>query len=230
MYSGSRRSGRDRTLGSYDRGHPGQPAGRSDGPGGGFWPERRTSVLDWLVNETRGERFLDNIFRDCCVKLRADGIPIARATMHLRLQHPQWFGSRVLWRPDLEAAELRPIELGITETERYHNNPVGALQAGAAQVRKRLEEPPNDHDFPIYEELRREGLTDYVAWPLEFTLGVRHVITFAADRPGGFTDNELGVLRDLLPALALVTEVRLKNRFARRLLETYVVPTQANRS
>jgi adenylate cyclase len=181
-------------------------------------------VLDWLVNRTRDERFLDNIFRDCCVRLRADGIPIARATMHLRLQHPQWFGSRVLWRPDLKEAELHPIELGITETERYNNSPVGALQSGSAQVRKRLEEAPSNQDFPLYEELRREGLTDYVAWPLEFTLGVRHAITFAADRPGGFTDDELGSLRELLPALALVTEVRLKNRFARRLLETYVGP------
>jgi adenylate cyclase len=101
---------------------------------------------------------------------------------------------------------------------------VGAVQAGAAQVRRRLEEAPNDQDYPIYEELRREGLTDYVAWPLEFTLGMRHVISFAADRPGGFTDDELSLLSDLLPALALVTEVRLKNRFARRLLETYVGP------
>jgi adenylate cyclase len=224
MYSGSRRSGRDNTFGNDDQGRPGPQAGHGDGPGGGLWPERRTSVHDWLVNGTRDERFLDNIFRDCCVKLRAGGIPIARATMHLRLQHPQWFGSRVLWRPDLKDAELRPIELGITETERYQNNPVGALQAGSAEVRKRLEEAPNDQDFPLYEELRREGLTDYVAWPFEFTLGIRHVITFAADRPGGFTDDELSVLRDLLPALALVTEVRLKNRFARRLLETYVGP------
>jgi adenylate cyclase len=224
MHSGSRRSGGDYTSGNDDQERPGPQAGQSDGPGRGFWPERRTSVLDWLVNGTRDERFLDNIFRDCCIKLRAQGIPVARATMHLRLQHPQWFGSRVLWRPDLKEAELHPIELGITETDRYRRNPVGALQAGAAQVRKRLEEPSNDRDFPIYEELRREGLTDYVAWPLEFTLGVRHVVTFAADRPGGFTDDELSVLRDLLPALALVTEVRLKNRFARRLLETYVGP------
>jgi adenylate cyclase len=224
MYSGSRRSGRDHAFGDYDQRRPGPQARQGDGPGDGFWPERTTRVLDWLVNDTRGERFLDNIFRDCCVKLRAEGIPIARAAMHLRLQHPQWFGSRVLWRPDLKEAELHPIEFGITDTERYHNSPVSALQAGSAQVRKRLEEAPSDQDFPIYEELRREGLTDYVAWPLEFTLGVRHVITFAADRPGGFTDDELGVLRDLLPALALVTEVRMKNRFARRLLETYVGP------
>jgi adenylate cyclase len=224
MYSGSRRSRRDNTFGNDDQGRPGPQAGHGDGPGGGLWPERRTSVLDWLVNGTRDERFLDNIFRDCCVKLRADGIPIARATLHLRLQHPQWFGSRFVWRPDLKDAELHPIELGITETDRYHHSPVAALHTGSAQVRKRLEEAPDDQDFPIYEELRREGMTDYVAWPLEFTLGVRHVITFAADRPGGFIDDELTLLRDLLPALALVTEVRMKNRFARRLLETYVGP------
>jgi adenylate cyclase len=132
MYCRPKRSGGDHTFGNDDQDRPGAGAGQSDGAGGG-WPERRTSVLDWLVNETRNERFLDNIFRDCCVKLRAQGIPIARATMHLRLQHPQWFGSRVLWRPDLKDAELHPIELGITETERYHNNPVGALQAGSAQ-------------------------------------------------------------------------------------------------
>jgi adenylate cyclase len=224
MRSVSRRSRRNHAFENDNQGRRGQQAGRSDGPGGRFWPEQRTSVLNWLVNETRDERFLDNIFRDCCVRLRAQGIPIARATMHLRLQHPQWFGSRVLWRPDLKEAELHPIELGITETERYLNSPVSALQAGSAQVRKRLKEATNDQEFPLYEELRCEGLTDYVAWPLEFTLGVRHVVTFAADRPGGFADDELSELRDLLPALALVTEVRMKNRFARRLLETYVGP------
>jgi adenylate cyclase len=142
----SRRSGRDHAFGSADRGHTRLQAGQSADPDGGFWPERRTSVLDWLVNDTRGERFLDNIFRNCCVKLRAQGIPIARASMHLRPQHPQWFGSRVLWRPDLKDAELHPIELGINETERYHLSPVGALHAGAAQVRRRLEEASDDQD------------------------------------------------------------------------------------
>jgi adenylate cyclase len=200
------------------------PGPQGDGLWRGAWPRQRNRVLDWLINETRDERFLDNIFRDCCARLRADGIPIARAVLHLRLQHPQWFGSRVFWRPDLKEAELHPVEFGITETERYRNSPVGAVQAGSAEIRKRLEEDADDQDFPIYRDLRHEGLTDYVAWPLEFTLGVRHVVSLAADRPGGFTDAELALLRDLLPALALVTEVRLKNRFARRLLETYVGP------
>lgn len=199
-------------------------AGEDRGRSGGCWPQQRTSVLDWLIKGTRQERFFDAIFAEFCRKLRADGIPIARAVMHLRLLHPQWFGTRVLWRPDVSAAEVQNIEFGVTDTVTYRDSPVGALHAGLEQVRKCLEEPYDDQDYPIYAELRREGLTDYIAWPLDFTLGKRHVISFATDRSGGFSDDELALLTDILPALSLVTEVRFKNRFARRLLETYVGP------
>jgi adenylate cyclase len=70
--------------------------------------------------------------------------------------------------------------------------------------------------------MRTAGLTDYVAWPLYHTLGKRHIVTFATDRPGGFTDAHLAGLQKMLPVLALVSEIRIKNRLARTLLETYV--------
>jgi adenylate cyclase len=198
--------------------------GRSTSGPNAYWPRRRTSVLDWLINGTRQERFLDIIFGEFCLRLSADGIPVVRAVMQLRMLHPQWFGTRVLWRPDMSAAEVQNIEFGITETDTYRNSPVAALHAGSEEVRKRLEGPCSDQDYPIYAEMRRDGLTDYIAWPLDYTLGKRHVVSFATDRPGGFTDDDLTILADLLPALSLVTEVRFKNRFARRLLETYVGP------
>jgi adenylate cyclase len=70
--------------------------------------------------------------------------------------------------------------------------------------------------------MRGQGLTDYVAWPLYHTLGKRHMVTFATDRPGGFDDAHITSLLRLLPILALVSEIRVKNRLARTLLETYV--------
>src|SRR6476469_9295898 len=73
-----------------------------------------------------------------------------------------------------------------------------------------------------YDEMRAKGLTDYVAWPVYHTLGKRHLVTFATDRPGGFDDAHIAGLLKLLPALALVSEIRVKNRLARTLLETYV--------
>jgi adenylate cyclase len=47
-------------------------------------------------------------------------------------------------------------------------------------------------------------------------------VTFATDRPGGFEDAHIAALSQLLPVLALVSEIRVKNRLARTLLETYV--------
>src|SRR5262249_60704452 len=70
--------------------------------------------------------------------------------------------------------------------------------------------------------MRAKGLTDYVAWPLYHTVGKRDIVTFATDRPGGFEEEQITGLLKLLPVLALVSEIRMKNRLARTLLETYV--------
>src|SRR5258705_10184168 len=70
--------------------------------------------------------------------------------------------------------------------------------------------------------MRATGLTVYVTLPLYHTLGKRHIVTFATDRPGGFDDAHIAGLLKLLPVLALVSEIRIKNRLARTLLETYV--------
>src|SRR5205814_10560313 len=58
--------------------------------------------------------------------------------------------------------------------------------------------------------------------PLYHTRGKRHLVTFATDRPGGFDDTHVAALKNILPVLALVSEIRVKNRLARTLLETYV--------
>lgn len=191
----------------------------------GHWPARRTAVLDWLVNGTRGERFLDNLFVALCQMLGRHGVPLARAGMFLETNNPQWLGVRVLWRRGMAEAELRPSDYDARDTEAYRRSPAAAIRAGAREVRARLDATAAaDDPYPLFDELRRDGLTDYVAWPFEFTLGKRHFITFATDRPGGFGDEEVRLLSDLLPILASLTDVRLKNRLARSLLDTYVGP------
>ena len=50
-------------------------------------------VVHWLTNDTRDERFLDNIFAQLCVRLQRADIPIKRASLHLLIYHPQWLGA-----------------------------------------------------------------------------------------------------------------------------------------
>ena len=180
-------------------------------------------VVHWLTNGTRDERFIDNIFTELCIRIQRAGIPLKRATLHVLIHHPQWLGARIMWAEGMREAELARVDYDVTERSEYIGSPASEIHDGVTEVRENLERDPSlGRKHAVYDEMRERGLTDYVAWPLHHTLGKRHIVTFATDRPGGFDDAHIAGLRNLLPVLALVSEIRIKNRLARTLLETYV--------
>jgi adenylate cyclase len=182
-----------------------------------------SDVLHWLTNETRDERFIDNIFAEMCIRLQRAGIPVKRATLHILIYHPQWLGARMMWADGMREAVIEGVDYDVGERSEYIGSPANEIHDGAAEVRENLERDPSlGRKHAVYDEMRAKGLTDYVAWPLYHTLGKQHLVTFATDLPGGFEDTHLAGLSRLLPVLALVSEIRMKNRLARTLLETYV--------
>jgi adenylate cyclase len=180
-------------------------------------------VVDWLTNGTRDQRFIDNIFAEMCIRLQQAGIPLKRSTLHVRIQHPQWLGARFMWSDGMHEAEIGRVDFDVMERSEYIGSPANEMFDGATEVRENLERDPSlGRKHALYDEMRAKGLTDYVAWPLYHTLGKRHLITFSTDRRGGFDDAHVAALKKVLPVLALVSEIRIKNRLARTLLETYV--------
>jgi adenylate cyclase len=182
-----------------------------------------SDVVDWLTNGTRDERFIDNIFAELCIRLQRAGIPVKRASLHVLIHHPQWLGARFIWADGMREAEIARIDYDVRGRSEYIGSPANEIHDGATEVRENLErDPALARKHAVYEDMRAKGLTDYVAWPLYHTLGKRHIVTFATDRRGGFDDAQIAGLLKLLPVLALVSEIRIKNRLARTLLETYV--------
>jgi adenylate cyclase len=180
-------------------------------------------VVDWLTNGTRDERFIDNIFAEMCIRLQQAGIPLKRATLHVLIHHPQWLGARFMWSDGMREAEIARVDYDVRERSEFIGSPANEMFDGATEVRENLQRDPSlGRKHAVYDEMRAKGLTDYVAWPLYHTLGKRHLVTFATDRAGGFDDAHIAELKRLLPVLALVSEIRIKNRLARTLLETYV--------
>jgi adenylate cyclase len=180
-------------------------------------------IVHWLTNGTREERFIDNIFAELCMRLQRAGIPVKRATLHFLIHHPQWLGARMVWADGMREAEIARVDYDVRGRSEYIGSPANEIHEGAAEVREKLERDPSlGRKHAIYDEMRASGLTDYVAWPLYHTLGKRHLVTFATDRPGGFDEAHIARLQRLMPILALVSEIRIKNRLARTLLETYV--------
>ncbi|MCK1721947.1 adenylate/guanylate cyclase domain-containing protein [Bradyrhizobium sp. 141] len=186
-------------------------------------PTQADGVVDWLTNGTRDERFIDDIFAQMCIRLQQVGIPLKRSTLHILINHPQWLGARFMWSDGMREAEIALVDYEVRERSEYIGSAANEMQEGATEVRENLERDPSlGRKHALYDEMREKGLTDYVAWPLYHTLGKRHLITFATDRPGGFDHAHIAALKKLLPVLSLVSEIRIKNRLARTLLETYV--------
>jgi adenylate cyclase len=180
-------------------------------------------VMHWLTIDARDERFVDNIFAEMCLRLQRAGIPVKRATLHVLIHHPQWLGARFMWADGMREAEIARVDYDVRGRSEYIGSPANEIQDGATEVRENLAGDPSlRRKHAVYDEMRAKGLTDYVAWPLYHTLGKRHLVTFATDRVGGFDGAHIASLRKLLPILALVSEIRVKNRLARTLLETYV--------
>ncbi|WP_315739899.1 adenylate/guanylate cyclase domain-containing protein [Bradyrhizobium sp. SZCCHNR1093] len=182
-------------------------------------------VVDWLTNGTRDERFIDNIFGQMCNRLQRAGIPVKRASLHVQINHPQWLGARMLWSDGMQGADIARVDYDVRERSEYIGSPASEIHEGVEEIRENLARDPElGRRHAIYDEMRAQGLTDYVAWPMYHTLGKRHIVTFATDRRGGFDQAHIDALIRLVPVLALVSEIRVKNRLARTLLETYVGP------
>lgn len=185
-------------------------------------------INDFLLVGCRDIEGIDDVLAELGRRLVAGGIPIERASLHLRTRHPEWLGARIVWRRGRETAEINRVAYDVAETDAFFSSPFYAILQGAEEVRERLyRRARGPWRYLVFEELKKAGLTDYIAWPLEHMLGTRQLVTFASDAPQGFSDVEVGTLKGLLPVLSLLSESRLKGFLAATFLETYVGPHAA---
>lgn len=188
----------------------------------GAWPRMRLNALDWLTLESAAVPYIEDLLPQVCERLVAEGVPVERCSLYLQALHPQFMGARLLWRPGAEKAEILLAGFELADQERYLNSPVRALWFGAEGIRQRLDLAEPATSYSVYDELRRDGFTDYVALPMVFTDGKRQACSWSTRRPGGFLTDHLLALEALLPVLAMALEIRLNRRVARTVLETYV--------
>jgi adenylate cyclase len=102
------------------------------------------------------------------------------------------------------------------------NSPIRIAYEGGGPVRYDLTAPAQEGEFPILQDLRSEGYTDYVVHSVPFADGSRKALSLATQRAGGFDADELRLFEAMIPAVAFNLEVQALRRTARTLLDTYV--------
>ena len=51
----------------------------------------------------------------------------------------------------------------------------------------------DDPEFPIVNDLRRDGITDYIVLPVPFADGTNKALSLATTRVNGFSDDEVAL-------------------------------------
>jgi adenylate cyclase len=178
-------------------------------------------TIAWLTNGAPSAPTPDAVITGLCERVAAAGIPVWRAALFVRTLHPQVMGRRLEWRADT-GATIGEASFAVFESGAFRGSPVARVYQENCPFRLRLDQPGGSDFYPQLDDLRGEGATDYLAFPVEFINGEIHVGTWATRAPGGFTDDQLSALLSLSTPLSRLAEIHALRRTAVNLLDTYV--------
>jgi adenylate cyclase len=179
-------------------------------------------LRDWIL--IQGRRFADpgGLLSELAGRLIDLGVPIDRTTLHLPALHPQLYALGYVWLADTGAAEERQLPRSVPLSSSYFNSPVGMLHRMGETIRRRLDGPADEFDFPVLEDLASEGYTDYVILPLEIGRPTVSGFGMMTKHSDGFSDAHIALAESLLTPLAAVVELYVSRRTAVGLLDAYV--------
>jgi adenylate cyclase len=177
-------------------------------------------ITDWLIDGARSSPVASNMVSDLCERLVAAGIPLWRVGFFVRTLHPDIFGRNFIWKPG-EPVTVGTVDFDIRQSPEFISSPLAIVFREGREVRCRPSDPDSGR-FPFLDDMRAEGVTDYIALPLLFIDGSIHASSWTTRQPGGFGDEQLDALRSLVRAVARVVEIKELRRTSSILLDTYV--------
>ncbi|HET6466861.1 MAG TPA: adenylate/guanylate cyclase domain-containing protein [Geminicoccaceae bacterium] len=196
-----------------------------------------TRAVAWLHRQALEGVSASMILEGLCARLLAGGLVLERAVVGFLVFHPQFDGINFSWDRRAGGAERQAVTRA--DILRSLPAPFFHLQCtGTEELRYRLDDAASPLPFPLLEQLRGRGVTDYLAFFQPFGgaadprvwrelpegVVVRDGIagSFSTARVGGFGEDELAALRALVPPLAVAIKTAAAHEMAETILGTYL--------
>jgi adenylate cyclase len=178
------------------------------------------TIQNWLINGAGSAANPSEMMAQACERLVQAGLPLWRVGVFIRTLHPEIFGRNFIWKPGQEV-EVGAVDFHILQSPQYAQSPLRIVFQQGIEVRGRMSDPESRR-FPFFDDMRAEGVTDYIAIPLVFLDGSINASSWTTKRPGGFSDDEIAMMRAIVTPLARISEIVTLRRTATMLLDTYV--------
>lgn len=189
-------------------------------------------LLDWIIRRGLDGADESELLREFCEKCKEAGFELSRALSFIDTLHPVHEGRIYRWRNDsveeAAAVEYARTNEGGPAAESWQRSPFfHLLQTGEEELRRRIGFG-EDAGFPIIQEMKDEGHTDYIVFIHRFSgdamIGDMDGVysAWSTRHPEGFSDANLAALRRLVPALGLAIKSAALARVADTLVQVYL--------
>ncbi|CUK03864.1 Adenylate cyclase 1 [Ruegeria denitrificans] len=191
-------------------------------------------LADWLVQQGLENAPVETWLEAFCKRLVSAGIPLQRANITVRAHHPEIGTVAFRWHRD-GGNEREDFVRRTDAPEQYILSPIYYLLANnIEEIRQDLTVEDPELSFPIFDELRERGATDYFAVkrffliqdnampvdPMQAEEGA--IISLTTDASGGFTSQQLDGLRQLISPLCLTLKCGANRLMAEDITAAYL--------
>ena len=201
-------------------------------------PDQKTptsqSLTSWLMQQGMEGTSQVDILQGYCQRLVDLGIPLARVHVAQQAFNPEFGGIGFDWTSqggvshELYQRSDQPVERWLASPMFY------LMEHNLDEYRERMIAPDHHSRFPLLNELKATGVTEYMATgllfekresgqpidPLNAPEGV--LISWASNGPHGFSKADLDLIRSVNPYLGLVLKSASNLQMAHDLLSVYL--------
>ena len=177
-------------------------------------------VADWLTRNARRKDMPSERIALLCDKLLDLGLPLDRYGSSTEVLDAEHDSISRLWVRGKGVTTRTYVRTGDIDTL-YTTSPFYEAAQTGRTVELRLPQT-DDGRFGIVAELKADGFTHYLCIPIPLMSGGHGWVTFATRQEGGFSTRDVAALSRLLPAIAILIDLRSTWLSLDKLLRTYV--------
>lgn len=180
-------------------------------------------VADWLTKTALSGASLEQIVRGFCERIAAAGLPVVRVHLSFAMLHPLYDALGFTWRQQ-SGLEIEGYRHDNGNPDVFLKSPYFQLLNNGLDYMRRKIPAEGPVEFPVFEDLRRENVTDYIAFMQPFgDDSVQGMMgSWSTDHKDGFTEEMVGALMRLQNHLAVAAKMAVLDKLASNMLTTYL--------
>jgi len=178
-----------------------------------------SNLTKWLLGDAM-KLDLAAAVESLALRLTALGLKIDRFSISFGLLSPSLLAAGVVWRPET-GLEFTRFDYANRDMGTYERSPFKVVHESQKSLHLEIDSTPDDL-YGVVPDLRASGIKHYHVFPLPTADGSLMATTLSTRSAEDFSEEQLALLREIVPALAAMAQVRTLHATFRDVLAAYV--------